>query len=80
MPFKSVNALAQAALRTQAGSGCVGFCEENQLVILSPEKNYSRPRLQPRFWMTKFVSANLSSVGALRHSKVFINHMSQSLR
>ena len=38
LPFKSANALAQAALRTQAGSGCVGFCEENQLVILSPEK------------------------------------------
>ena len=38
LSFKSVKALAQAALITQAGSGCVGLCEENYHVIGSPEK------------------------------------------
>ena len=29
LSFKNVEALAQAALITQAGSECVGLCEEN---------------------------------------------------
>ena len=36
--FPYVKALAQAALITLAGAGCVGFCEEISLAKQSPEK------------------------------------------
>ena len=36
--FWDVKALAQAALITLVGAGCVGFCEENLLAKQSPEK------------------------------------------
>ena len=38
LSFESVKALAQAALTTQVGAGCVGFWEENLLAKQSPEK------------------------------------------
>ena len=38
LSFESVKALAQAALITQVGAGCVGFCGENLLAKQSPEK------------------------------------------
>ena len=38
LSFESVKALAQAALITQVGAGCVGFWEENLLAKQSPEK------------------------------------------
>ena len=37
LSFERVKALAQAALITQVGAGCVGFCE-NLLTKQSPEK------------------------------------------
>ena len=37
LSFESVKALVQAALITQVGAGCVGFCE-NLLAKQSPEK------------------------------------------
>ena len=38
LSFESVKVLAQAALITQVGAGCVGFCEEHLLAKQSPEK------------------------------------------
>ena len=38
LSFESVKALAQTALITQVGAGCVGFWEENFLAKQSPEK------------------------------------------
>ena len=38
LSFESIKVLAQAALKTFVGAGCVGFCEENLLAKQSPEK------------------------------------------
>ena len=38
LSFESEKALAQAALVTQVGAGCVGFWEENLLAKQSTEK------------------------------------------
>ena len=38
LSFESVKALAQAALITLVGAGCVGFCVENLLAKQSPER------------------------------------------
>ena len=59
---KSAKPLAQSTLITQAGSESVGLCQENQLVIRSPEKN-CRPNLVCTNHMSFLVSTNLCGTG-----------------
>ena len=56
LSFKSIKALAQAAVITQARSGYVGLCEENKFVKQSPEKKLLETTLT-----TKMAESDLST-------------------